>query len=1207
MVMKRMNTTTLLNARVLTGLLFLALALPALAAPQKITREQREFFESKIRAIFVDNCYDCHGAGQAKGDLSLEGPQSMRQGGSSGNPAVVPGDPNKGELIKRVKSALDPMPPNGPQLTEAQIGDLETWIRMGAPDPRGGSGKVIKAANMNELAKTHWAFQPIDKPDLPGKESFFDGKLGGFVKNEIDHFVLSRLDQKKLFPSRPSDRWTLIRRAYFDLTGLPPTWEEVRAFQQDESPNAYEKVIDKLLASPQYGERWGRYWLDVARYADTSGNQNRRGRRNDFLYAYTYRDYVIKAFNDDKPYDKFIVEQLAADRVAKDDPHTMAALGFLTLGRKDKPTEEIIDDQIDVVTRGFLGLSVYCARCHNHKFDPVPTADYYSLYGVFNSSFEPPEKDRPVIMGTGADLDAQSPEYKEFFGRLKELEYDREQFRLKKTLEYENNVRTNAFRYMLWAKTFTDEKKDIRRERGLFERRTRKFKMNADIGEQWQRFIRSRRDTDPVWAYWVEYAKLPTNQFRAQAPRTFNSINQRIRTKKLKPNPAVAAWFSKPPANLTEVAMNYNRLFLDVDALWGAALNTYGAWARTQPDKEKAKSMKPKNFADAQKRLNLQMGQRNLTAYEKLLTELNRNAPFRYPWDRLRRFRGGRLENEEFNKFVQKMENLKMTHEGSPPRAMVLLDKGNPQNERIMIKGNARQRGDAAPRQFLKILSPEDRQPYKNGSGRLELAQDIASKDNPLTARVIANRIWMLHFGSGLSVAEANEFGLRAEAPTHPKLLDYLAWYLMENGWSLKKLHKLIMLSATYQQSSDVNVRYAIKDPDNQFLFKMNRRRLDFEAFRDNLIAVSGRLDPLLGGKPVRITGETPSYRRTIYGYIDRRNLSDVFKTFDFANPDSTVGARSESTVAQQSLFLMNSPIVNDLAKKLVEQDIFKNLQTDRQRVRQLYNAIFQREPEPIEIKLGQRFIENELGLKSTATTTSYGASGSMGHTLAWQHGYYGYDVNLKRQRFYPFPYKDGKVRQGGPQRPHKVFGQMHLTATTGHPGPTLTTPVIRRWTAARDTTVMLEGRVEHFIEEKMMAQYERYSPAFKKQVDAAWDGVSAIIVHNSKNPPLWKRDVRRGRANYNLGPIAVRKGDVVDFAINCKKIAGQDYFRWNPVVKVTGGAVKAEMAKDDTFRVNEWTAGEEFEGQPYKPKPLSAWEKYAQVLLLTNEMAFVD
>jgi len=786
-------------------------AAPA-AAPSgaQLTTAQSAFFENKIRPLLTKNCYKCHSSDslKLKGELLLDTREGLLKGGASG-PAIVPGDPEKSLLIKAVRYA-DPelqMPPKGDKLSDEQINDLVTWVKMGAPDPR--TGKAV--AKTKSSGKDHWSFQPIKRPTIPAAQD------ASRITNPIDAFIASRLDEKGMKLSPPADKRTLVRRAYYDLIGLPPTPEEVQAFLDDKSPDAFATVIDRLLASPRYGERWGRHWMDVARYSDTKGEIKRQRDTPVYPFAWTYRDYVIKAFNDDKPFDRFIIEQIAADKLPLGkDNSALAALGFLTLGERFQNNEnDIINDRIDVVTKGFLGLTVTCARCHDHMFDPIPTQDYYSLHGIFKSSPEP--KVHPVLGDP-----TQDPQYADYYAKRMALEKEMEQLQAQ----------------------FNPRKRDPQKNREL--------------------------------------------------------TRQRI-------------------------------------------------------------------------------------------------------------------------ELLNRIDALDLSHAGSPPRANTLADSAVPMDSYVFIRGEAENKGEVAPRRFLACLSAPNRKPFTLGSGRIELANAIASKSNPLTARVAVNRLWQHHFGEGL-VSSVDDFGTMGAAPTHPELLDWLASEFMSpietlnrlnvksgNGsaanasnnltiqrfndltlqpsdistnprpWSIKHLHRLILLSQTWQQSSADNPRYAQLDPFNKLLWRANIRRLELEPLRDSLLAFGGKLDTNMYGKPVplaqgkgrgqRVTmvlepSRRPqdigyTTRRTVYGYIDRADLPEVFNHFDFANPDMPNGRRHETTVPQQALYLMNSPLVVEQARNLVERPDVKDCSTDEAKVRRLYEILYQRAPRPEEIQLGIEFVED--------------------------------------------------------------------------------------------------------------------------------------------------------------------------------------------------------------------------------------------------------
>ena len=699
-----------------------------------------EFFEKHVRPVLVDNCQQCHNKLKTRGDLRLDSREALLRGGQTG-PAIIAGNPEKSLLIQAIHHSGDlKMPPKN-KLNAEQIEALTQWVKAGAPWPK-SAADAIGLSPVAEVRAKHWAFQPVKAPPLATV------KDQTWARNPVDTFILASLEAKALKPSPAADRCTLIRRVTFDLHGLPPTPEEVEAFVQDTDPNAWARLIDRLLASPRYGERWGRYWLDVARYADSKGYVFTEERR--YPYAYTYRDYVIRSFNEDLPYDQFLKQQLAADLLPLgDDNHSLAAMGFLTVGRRFlNNTPDIIDDRIDVTMRGLQGLTVACARCHDHKFDPIPTKDYYSLYGIFASSTEP--KELPLLKNY-----PPTPEFAAFDAELKK--------RLAKVTEY-------------------------------------RAKHKAELDKK-------------------------------------------------------------------------NRKFED-----------------------------------------------------------------------------------ELRNLEKKVEEWKVTSPGSPPRAMVLNDLPQPVQQVVFLRGNQHNHGEKVARQFLEVMSDHPRHEFTKGSGRLELAMAIASKDNPLTARVLVNRVWQHHFGKGL-VRTPGDFGTRGEAPTHPALLDFLAHTFMEQGWSIKKLHRQILLSSTYQQVSDDNTYGEAIDPENRLLWKMNRQRLALEPLRDSLLYVAGRLDTTIGGPPVDILKEPFVPRRTVYGFIDRQNLPGLFRTFDFASPDSSTPQRHQTTVPQQALFLMNSPFVVEQAKALATRKDVESLPRDEARIQRLHALLYGRKAAPDEVQLGQEFL----------------------------------------------------------------------------------------------------------------------------------------------------------------------------------------------------------------------------------------------------------
>ena len=762
---------------------------PAAAPAAPLLPADTAFFEAKIRPVLVERCYKCHShdADRVKGGLMLDTHEGMMHGGDTG-PAIEPGKPNDSLLVDaiRYKDENLQMPPKGDKLSDQQVADLTEWIRRGAPDPRTGVAKGSSLA-YGGVGRQHWSFLPVVKPAVPVVSN------PAWCRTPIDNFVLSRLTDNGMKPNPPADKRTLIRRVTFDLVGLPPSDEEVQEFLADDTPDAFTKVVDRLLDSPHYGERWARYWLDLARYADTQGDPPQREDPR-LPNAWTYRDYVINAFNQDKPYNDFIVEQLAADRLVfpaiKANPHDpakigqerLAALGFLTLGPQfEGSVNDIVNDRIDVTTKAFLGLTVTCARCHDHKFDPIPTKDYYSLYSVFANTQVPREWNDPL-----AHPVAKTPEIVAYVAQMNALD---------------------------------------KQEKGV-ETQIEGIKHG------------SLRDLSP-----------PERQAKRRA-----LLQQR-----------------------------------------------------------------------------------------------------------------GDLETQ--------IANLEESP-GAPPLAEIIRDAPVLEDYPVLVRGEAANKGPIAPRRFLEILSGPKRPVWSRDGGRLELAQAIADPKNPLTARVLVNRIWQQHFGVGF-VSTPDDLGNQSAPPTYPELLDYLASRFVEGGWSIKKLQRMIVLSSVYQESSIGNPQYAETDPDNKLLWRYNLHRLDFEEIHDELLAIAGTLDlDTVGGRSMSIGSAEFTTRRAVYTYIDRRNPPELMTQFDFPNPNVPSGRRYATTVPQQSLFLMNSPLVIETARKLVERPEFQQLTSDEDRVASLFLAVYQRPPSAQETRLCLHYVEtNPGGLRAPVPTAATAAA----------------------------------------------------------------------------------------------------------------------------------------------------------------------------------------------------------------------------------------
>jgi len=861
-----------------------------------------EFFERQIRPLLATKCYQCHSqeSKKSKGGLLLDSPEGLRKGGDSGE-LFVTGDPDKSLLIKAVRYQDEDlrMPPDGKRLTDAQIADLEEWVKRGAPLPR----VDIREDKIKASARTHWAFQPVRQPAIPVV------KNQPWVKSPVDAFILAKLEAAGMEPSPPADKRMLLRRATYDLIGLPPSPEEVAAFVADESPDAFAAVVDRLLDSKHYGERWGRHWLDIARYATS-----------DSPFAFTYRDYVIRAFNDDLPYDEFLLQQLAADQLdLGENKQALAGLAFLTCGRQFMNVHDTIDDRIDVVTRGTMALSVSCARCHDHKYDPIPTKDYYGLHGVFASSVAP---DEMPLLGIAPDPKA----YEEYSLKRQSAQAKLDAFLRKQEAEILKQHRQQTAQYLLLSR---EPAKLDELVMGDFFLSDRKILRTGAV--RWLEALKKLKpESDPIFAPWFAFAALPNSEFADRAKAMSADIAANALAHPV--NSLVAkAIAGDPPTSLKDVAERYGKLFEDVDKRWQERLQS-DAESQSLPDHEQEALRQMFYGKD---------GPGNLPG--ELIPQLFSTT--------------AAMQMGPLRAGIQQLDG---GHPGAPQRAMALVDGPHPTNSRVFIRGNPERLGDEAPRQFLAILAGDKRKPFTRGSGRLELARAIASRENPLTARVMVNRLWLHHFGAGL-VTTPDDFGLRSDPPSHPELLDFLAWRFMEDGWSLKKLHRLVMVSSVYQQRSDDNLRHEKLDPDNRLLSKMNRRRLDFESMRDTLLLVAVNLDPSIGGRPFDLLKQRDGNfvsRRTVYGSIDRNDVPALLRTFDGANPDLSTARRDATTVPQQSLFFLNSPFVMEQACKLVNRPSFLELADDTERVRDLYQRVYQRGPSAKEIERGLRFLE---------------------------------------------------------------------------------------------------------------------------------------------------------------------------------------------------------------------------------------------------------
>jgi hypothetical protein len=1052
-----------------------------------------EFFEAQVRPLLMARCAECHGEKKQEMSLRIDTAEGFQKGGESG-PLVSVDRPEESRLLTVLSHAGDTsMPPDG-KLADSEIAAIRQWVLSGAKWPV-GTGHLPNGPSLEERARNHWAFRPVLSQSLP------DALHPEISRTWIDRFIQQKLDEKKLDLSPASDRRTLLRRLTFDLTGLPPTREEVESFDRQASADAWERETDRLLASPHYGEKWGRHWLDVARYADTKGYVFISDRR--YPFAYTYRNYVIESLNQDRPYDRFIKEQLAADTLA--DPNeksALAAMGYLTVGRRFLNNgPDIIDDRIDVVTRGMLGLTVTCARCHDHKYDPVSIEDYYSLYGVFNSSPEP--EDRPLI--------GESESAEEFAGYQRSIaqkEKAIEQFIARKRDEKEAKLRQELPRLvMAWHESGGDPSGELVQktavESGLSQA------VVKDFITRWQSFLSVRlRPDHPVFAVWAMYQATP--------PDGFSAMTERLKMPGgMDPVvlPAVAKTFHESaPVTMRDVIDRYCRLLTN-----------------QSPD-----------LADVRRVLDEPGSPVKISLDETVGT-----------FDQ--------KDRNELTNLRNQREAVRVTHPGAPPEAMVLTESPNPVDSPVFLRGNPNRHGPVVVRRYIGFLDSPEHPPFREGSGRKDLALKIASTGNPLTARVMVNRIWHWHFGRGLAPS-TSDFGLRADPPTHPELLDELAYRFMESGWSMKDLHRQILSSEVYRQASLDRAEARAIDPENQYLWRFRPRRQELEEMRDSLLEATGELDGSYLGRSVPIEGEKASFRRAVYAYIDRQNLESFFRTFDFANPNTSAPLRFVTTVPQQALYLMNSPFVIDRCRSISDQALMDSLTSLEEQVDDIYWQILRRPAKPMEIDHAIRFILAESSDVPTSRSP-------------WSYGWGGMDASTGKVVFQAMEHWKREHWQPRPRFPHPDVSHLVLNRTGGHPGMDAMQSAIRRLTVPADGTLRIQGKIRHKVKEG--------------------DGVHGrLIASGSGLVSEWQ--VHGGEVETTVGSLPVRRGEAIDFLVDPGATDNFDSFQWE---------IKCELVSADG-RSQVFDSVKDYVGPS---SPLTPWGRLAQVLLLSNEFAFID
>jgi mono/diheme cytochrome c family protein len=893
----------------------------AATAPADASSAGEDFFETKVRPIFANICSNCHGDAATSG-LRVESRESLLKGGSRG-PAIVPNDPDKSLMIQAVRQTGELKMPKGGKLTPEEVQSLTDWVKMGAPWPRSKPTLAVAHGMQFKISpeqRSFWSFQPLRAPATPSV------KNEHWARTAIDTFVLARLESKGISPAPMAGRRTLIRRATFDLTGLPPTPEEIEAFEKDRSPQAFEKVVDRLLASPRYGERWGRHWLDIARYAedDVRGLDPKGRGYMPFHGAYAYRDWVIKSFNDDIPYDQFVRMQLAGDLLEVQKPgEVLPATGFLGGGPwlwdQAEPVQGRADERnerIDAVSRGLLGLTVACARCHNHKYDPISQHDYYALAGVFASSTY---KEYPLVSET------QVAAWRQKEQELLDLDEQLEEFTKAETEQLSSILAAQTSQYMVAAWRVSGKPKATVAESA------EQSHLDPEMLERWVKFL-------------------------AQPPKFYPF---------LKDWQAMVAAGGKEEDEAKALADAFQKLVLQVQiAQRGIKEQNEVIKAKADVKKRSRRDALPNEFeTDDQFCPGCSLELKTLpTDQASLWVDLfmrSMNSDDEKPEPGLFVFREWALKRrlgaewrEYLTSLEQQIETLKKSLEPRYPFVHGVSDKPKPVNIAVNLRGNPHTLGDEVPRRFLAVLSPPDAQPFTRGSGRLELANDIVG--SPLAVRVFVNRIWKWHFGSGI-VGTPDNFGVAGERPSNPELLEYLASSFTQNGMSVKKLQREILLSAVYRTSALESAEAREKDGGNRCYSHFNRQRLDAESIRDSVLFVAGDLDLKEVGGPSKALAPDNA-RRTVYCKVSRFRLDNFLQVFDFPNPSFTAEQRFSTNVPLQRLYFMNNDFVYAQAGKLAER-VYPQ-PNDAARIAKAYRLLYGRAPTAKELEMGLQFLK---------------------------------------------------------------------------------------------------------------------------------------------------------------------------------------------------------------------------------------------------------
>ncbi|MCP4193172.1 MAG: DUF1553 domain-containing protein [Planctomycetaceae bacterium] len=899
------------------------------ASDPNVERERLDFFESKIRPVLVKQCYECHAVDSKKlsGGLLVDSRQSLLQGGESG-PAIVPNAPQESLLISALKHDDFEMPPKG-KLSQQVIADFEKWIEDGATDPRDTTKQVIRSESIDISAgRKHWAYQPLQTPAIPKVSD------AAWPANDIDRFILARLESAGLLPGSDAREITLVRRLHFDLIGLPPTPEQIARFVDDKSPEAYENLVDQLMESPRFGERWGRHWLDVSRFAES---MSLRGAL--LKHAWRYRDYVIESFNNDKPFDQFITQQLAGDLL--DAPsieaqrQNLIATTFLVMGDallenqdKSQLDMDVVDEQLEAIGKGLLAQTITCARCHDHKFDPIPTSDYYALAGILKNvqglthanvskSIEIPlpisdeaKRELEIHNSTVAKLQSEIETLK-----LKEAGNDLLPLQVKDLPGFvvdnpdakvigkwnkSNGILNRVGSEYLVSKTLGSKVIYPVTFPGAG-----KYEVRITIAQHANRAPQAHvivHHTNGQTSFLIDQRQKPGNFNEAKSDGYFQSLGSYA--------------FPSGQSDAVEISVQDSGGLVVADAVQFLPVDN-DSKVTIPPISQSVKALSPAERQALKKQI---------TELTTELSALKKRAP----------------ASELVNSVVENSE---------------------PADLKIHIRGSIDNLGAIAPRGILQVANygPAPKMPA-NASGRLELAHWIVDPANPLTARVMVNRVWHWLIGAGL-IRTVDNFGTTGESPSHPELLDHLAVQFVQQGWSVKKLIRTIVLSRTYRLSSMRGEQQ--EDPENRLLAHMNRRRLDAESLRDTMLSVGGTLKLEMGGATfpaslktdVGFQSQTP--RRSVYVPVFRSSLPELFELFDFANPSMVTGRRHVSTVAPQALFMMNHAFVRSQAQLTAESILNESQPEKANRIDHAYLLILGRHATAKEIAICHQFLSS--------------------------------------------------------------------------------------------------------------------------------------------------------------------------------------------------------------------------------------------------------